>query len=53
MHFTTDAKLRACAAFVATLHSTAGCDPEEIKRLLSPELIDAYLANQKPEGNPK
>lgn len=44
MHFSTDDKLRAVASFLVTLRDTAGCTPEEIKRLLDPRMIDGILA---------
>lgn len=44
MQFTTDDKLRAVASFLVTLRDTAGCTPDEIKRLLDPRMIDGILA---------
>ncbi|MFY1939488.1 hypothetical protein ACOTCW_29295 [Achromobacter xylosoxidans] len=44
MQFITDDKLRVVAAFLTTLRDTAGCTPDEIKRLLPPRMIDGILA---------
>lgn len=41
---TTDDKLRTVASFLITLRDTAGCTPDEIKRLLDPRMIDGILA---------
>lgn len=47
INFDTESKLRGCALFVCALRDAAGCSAEEIKRLLSPEMIDAYLSAKK------
>jgi len=44
MKFTTEAKIEGACAFIRTLHETAGCSAEEIKRLLHPKVIDAVVA---------
>lgn len=49
MQFSTDDKLRAVASFLVTLRDTAGCTPEEIKRLLDPRMIDGILADTTKE----
>lgn len=41
--FTDEHRLKACAGFVHTLNSVAGCDAKKIKALMNPKMIDAYL----------
>lgn len=44
MKFTIEGKIEGACAFIKTLHETAGCSAEEIKRLLHPKIIDEVVA---------
>lgn len=44
MKLSIEDKIEAACKFIATLHETAGCSAEEIKRLLNPRIIDEVVA---------
>lgn len=44
MKFSTEDKIEGACKFIATLHETAGCSADEIKRLLHPKIIDEVVA---------